>query len=133
MILASIHYHLFPEEAALLDAAVERHWHQIDGELRLEFTDAPACFVSWGSGPVAYAVEVREESFFAKDMLASLEMSDHPYWTNLIGQELRLHYADEDCQILKLFTPRGEVFLSSQDSEGAFKGDSLRVSPLPPH
>jgi hypothetical protein len=132
MILASIHYHLFPGEAEALEAHAERNWHQIEGELRLEFTDAPAQFVSWGTGPVLYAVEVRDESFFDEHMLASVDMSDHPYWSRLVGHELRLDYADPNHQVLKVASPAGELFLSSQYVDGTFQGDSLRVSPRAP-
>jgi hypothetical protein len=132
MILASIHYHLFPGEAEALEADAERTWHQIEGELRLEFTDCPAQFVSWGNGPVLYAVEVRDESFFEEYMLGSVEMTDHPYWSELIGHELQLDYADPDHQVLKVGSRGGEVFLSSQYVDGSFNGDSLRISPLPP-
>ncbi len=138
MILANIHYHLFPGEAEALDAFAERNWHQLDGELRLEFTDAPACFISWGRGrspgqdATRYAVEVRDESFFEACLLASLEMSDHPYWNNLIGHNLRLDYMDTEHQILRIASAAGKLFLSSQSVDGRFQGDSLRVSPLPP-
>jgi hypothetical protein len=138
MILADIHYHLFPGEAEALDAFAERNWHQLDGELRLEFTDAPACFISWGrggslgDGAVRYAVNVRDESFFDAYLLASLEMSDHPYWSNLIGHDLRLDYMDPEHQILRIACTAGKLFLSSQSVDGRFQGDSLRISPLPP-
>jgi|GEM_PF-2400204 len=132
MILASIHYHVFPGEAESLEAEATRNWHHLDGELRLEFTDLPACFVSWGNGPVLYSVEVSNESFFAEDLLGSLEMTDHPYWSELIGHELHLEYAAPDHQVLQLATPGGEVFLSSQHEDGAFQGDSLRISPVAP-
>jgi hypothetical protein len=132
MILASIHYHVFPGEAESLEAEATRNWHQLDGELRLEFTDRPACFVSWGSRPVLYSVEVSNASFFAEHLLGSVEMTDHPYWSELIGHELRLSYAAADHQVLKFATPGAEVFLSSQHQNGAFQGDSLRVSPVAP-
>ncbi len=132
MILASIHYHLFPGEAEALEGHPERNWHQIEGELRLEYTDAPAQFVSWGNGPVTYAVQVSDESFFDEHLLASVEMSEHPYWSGLIGHELRLDYTGPDHQVLKVTTAGGDVFLSSQYADGAFQGDSLRVSPATP-
>jgi hypothetical protein len=133
MILASIYYQVFPGEAEALEADAERDWHQIEGELRLEFTDGPAQFVSWGNGPVQYAVEVREDSFFDEHLLASVEMSDHPYWSNLIGHELSLDYADPDHQVLRVVSAAGEVFLSSQYADGTFQGDSLRIAPRAPH
>lgn len=128
MILACIHYQLFPGEAEALEANGASTWHQIDGELRFEFTDGPARFVSWGNGPVLYAVEVREESFFDEHLLASLDMSDHPYWSDLIGHDLRFDYADPEHQVLRVTSRAGELFLSSQDADGAFQGDSLRIS-----
>lgn len=132
MILASIHYHVFPGEAEALDADSAHNWHQIDGELRLEFTDLPARFVSWARGPVLYSVEVSNESFFGRELLGSLEMTDHPYWSELIGHQLNLDYAAPNHQVLKLATPAGEVFLSSQQQDGLFQADSLRVSPRAP-
>lgn len=132
MILACIHYQLFPGEAEALEADAAPGWHHIEGELRFEFTDGPAQFVSWGNGPVLYAVEVREDSFFDEYMLASLDMSDHPYWSGLIGQDLRFEYADPEHQVLRVTTPAGDLFLSSQGADGAFQGDSLRISPRAP-
>ena len=132
MILASIHYQLFPGEAEALEADAECTWHHIEGELRFEFTDGPPQFVSWGDGPVLYAVEVREESFFDEYMLASLDMSDHPYWCELIGRDVYFDYADPEHQVLKIVSPAGALFLSSQYVDGRFQGDSLRISPRAP-
>lgn len=132
MILASVHYQVFPGEAEALEADARRTWHQIEGELRLEFTDGPAQFISWGNGPVLYAVEIRDDSFFDEYMLGSVEMTDHPYWSELIGYELQLEYADPDHQVLAITSAAGRLFLSSQHVDGSFQGDSLRISPHPP-
>lgn len=132
MILANIHYRLFPGEAELLDVDGSRDWHHIEGELQLEFTDGPARFVSWGHGPVLYAVEVRDQSFFDEYMLASVEMSDHPYWRELLGHNLKFKYADRTHQVLRVDSPAGGLYLSSQCADGSFQADSLRISLLPP-
>lgn len=133
MILAAIHYLVFPDETEPLETDTEHDWHRIDGQLRLEFTDLPAHFVSWSASPAPHSVEISHESFFAEELLGSVEMSDHPYWSDLIGHELHLGYATPDHRVLILATPAGELFLSSQRENGsALQFDSLRVSPVAP-
>lgn len=132
MILAAIHYLVFPDETQPLETDSEHSWHQIDGQLRLEFTDLPAHFVSWSTKPVPHALAISNRPFFAEELLGRLEMSDHPFWRKLIGHELQLDYATPDHRVLVLATPDGELFLSSQHEDSTVPFDSLRVSPVAP-
>lgn len=130
MVLATIHYEIFANEAGSF--AGEGGWHQLDGEVRLGFTDAPEIFISWGNGPLQYSVEVRSASFFSAGRLSSRQMSAHPYWQSLIGHELNIAHMDSGHQILRLSAVSGEVFLSSQYDDGTFQGDCIRVSQRTP-
>ena len=130
MVLATVHYEIFPSEVGSFTG--ECGWHQLDGEVRLGFTDAPEMFISWGNEPHQYSVEVRSASFFSAGRLSSLQMSAHPYWQSLIGHELSIARMDTEHQILRLSAVPGEVFLSSQYDDGTFQGDCIRVSQRTP-
>lgn len=130
MVLAAVHYEIFPSEA--LSFAGEGDWHQLDGEVRLGFTDAPEMFISWGNEPLQYSVEVRSTSFFSAGRLSSLQMNANPYWQSIIGHELSIAHIGMEHQILKLSAVPGEVFLSSQYNDGTFEGDCIRVSQCTP-
>jgi hypothetical protein len=132
MVLADVCYELFPHEAGWLGLDEDAGWHQLDGQVRLDFAHGATQFISWGKGPVQYSVEIRDVPFFSEGALTSLEMSTHPYWRALVGQNLDIAYADEHHQVLKLFNQHSEVFLSSQYPDGAFQGDCIRVSPRAP-
>lgn len=128
--LVNVHYEIFPSEAGSFTA--EGEWHQLDGEVRLGFTDAPEMFISWGNEPLQYSVEIRGASFFSAGSLSSLQMSEHPYWQSLIGHELSIAHMDTEHQILKVSAVPGEVFLSSQYDDGTFQGDCIRVNQRKP-
>ncbi len=130
MVLATVHYEIFPSEAGSFTG--EGGWHQLDSEVRLGFTDAPEMFISWGNKPLQYSVEIRSTSFFSAGCRSSLQMSAHPYWQSLIGHELNIAHMDSGHQILRLSAVSGEVFLSSQYDDGTFQGDCIRVSQRTP-
>lgn len=130
MLLANVHYEIFSSEAGSFTG--ESDWHQLDGEVRLGFTDAPEIFISWGNEPLQYSVEVRGASFFSAGCLSSLQMSTHSYWESLIGHELSIAHLDKDHQILRVSAVPGEVFLSSQYDDGTFQGDCIRVNQRTP-
>jgi hypothetical protein len=132
MVLTEVHYELFPHEADWLTADENSGWHQLDGQVRLNFANGATQFISWGTGPVQYSVEVRDVSFFNERALTSLRMNSHPYWRELVGHRLDVAYLGTNHQVLKLFNEQVGVFLSSQYEDGTFQGDCVRVSPREP-
>jgi hypothetical protein len=131
MILSHVTYELFPFEEVYFAANEASGWHHLDGQVRLNMLDGASQFVSWGSGPLQYSIEVRPESFFSVGSVTKhIDVSAHSYWTGLVGKHINFDYVDKDHQVLRLSTDKNELFLSSQYEDGTFLGDCVRVSPV---
>lgn len=128
MILSSAHYRLLQGEEEWFDADEAVGWHQLDGEIRLNFSNAPSAFISWQSQPVVYSIGLGVRSYFPYATLRQVEMSAHVWWSSLVGREVRLDFVDSGHQILRISTDSTNIFLSSQYDDGMFQGDCVRVS-----
>lgn len=100
----------------------------MDGQVVLDFSDGESVFISWGNDPVQYSIERRSQSFFNVGALTSVDMTNHPYWSGMIGHEIQMAYSDEEHQVLRISDRENFVFLSSQYDDGTFEGDCVRVS-----
>lgn len=103
-------------------------WHQLDGEVKLEFFDCNPLFMSWGKHPIQYSIEARTQSFFSPGLLVPVDFSGHPYWKKMIGHQIQEEYIDEENQVLRISDGENFVFLSSRYDDGKFQGDCVRVS-----
>jgi hypothetical protein len=57
MILQRVTYYAFEHEPAGPWATARTACHQLDGEVKLTFSNGRAVFISWGSGPLQYSIE----------------------------------------------------------------------------
>ncbi len=129
MQLSAVHYGLFSYERDHGDENNQLSWHQLDGEIRLCFSDAPDAFVSWGNGPPQHAVAMRSGSFFNPDTLEYSEMSAHPFWESLVGSEVTVTQTEPEYQMLRIANTSTAVSLTSQSEDGSYMSDCIRVSP----
>ncbi len=132
MILTSVDYRLLQGEEEWFGTNEGSGWHQLDGEIRLEFSDAATMFISWQSKPMTYSIGCSDLSYFSSVMLQTVSMSSHSWWRNLIGHDVQLNFQDSDHQVLCISAGASDVFLSSQYDDGMFQGDCVRVSPVAP-
>ena len=132
MRILSVDYALFEHEASGPWSTDDCGWHQIDGELRFELEGGECVFLSWGSSPATYCIQMQPASFFNNGVLATRQMSEHPYWTPFINKECHLRYQSDDNQVLAFSTEARILYLSSQYDDGDFYGDCVRISPTPP-
>ena len=114
MRLQNVTYQVFEHEATEYWAIEPSAWHQMDGQVVLEFSDTMPLYISWGNGPLQYSIEQRGKSFFTEGVLKPVTMTHHPYWNRMIGNEFVMNYADKNHQILIINCGNDVVFLSSQ-------------------
>ena len=94
----------------------------------LTSSDGKRKYISWGSEPEQYCIQIKEKTFFSPDALCEVDMSEHPYWKEFEGQTITHEFADEQHQVLVIHNGDNSVFLSSQYDDGTFSGDCVRVS-----
>ena len=127
MELSAVHYGLFPHESEMSPEGDAGPWHQLDGEVRLCFKDAPDAFVSWGNGPPQHSVEIRDASFFSAQALRYVEMSVHPFWRELVGAPVSIVHSGSERQVVRLMGVAASTYLSTQSADGTFHSDCIRV------
>jgi hypothetical protein len=128
MRLSKVSYHVFEHEVERSWADAPDAWHQLDGQVVLEFEDAGPVFVSWGSEPEQYCIAQLSTSFFVDSALRLVAMSQHAFWNPMMGRIVDLTFVDDRCQVLKVSDGQSALFLSSQYDDGSFFGDAVRVS-----
>jgi hypothetical protein len=132
MLLKSVTYQVFEHERSGPWPTNRTSWHQIDGQVVLNFFNGQSLFISWGNGIVQYCIEQREQSFFSPDTLVEVPMTDHPYWLQFAGKNIGLTYLDQEQQVLTVTNAKNNLFISSQYDDGTFRGDCVRISQLSP-
>lgn len=128
MILTGVEYQVFPHDVSVLSESEAADWHQLDGQVKMSFSDAPPIFISWASTPVQYSIAMEASSFFNSESLVQVAMTGNIFWKTLIGTHVSATHVDGDHQVLCLSNAEKSVFLSSQCDNGSFFGDCVRVS-----
>jgi len=127
MRLARAIYELFESDMATLQGAEEQHSHEIDRELRLEFTDCSDLYIAWCSHPTQYAVGYQEKRWNVTDPEHIVDVSQWKIWRELIGQEISFVFHSPANQVLELRGDRSSVYCSSQE-RGSWQADVLHLS-----
>jgi hypothetical protein len=125
--LAAIRYRLFEGEESVIQAAESGSPHDFGGELVLSFQDGRECFISWVAEPVQYAMGIGDSTHFVPDArLFDHDVSRTATWVGLIGQEVRLGFAEKDNQILKVSSQDDHVLLCAFE-RGFWWADQITV------
>ncbi len=112
-----------------LDALESRAWsvpHEIAGQLRLEFDDADAAYISAIQHLDAFCADYRGASYFASPLPHEREISSHPLWTPLIGSSIDLAFLDASRQVVTIRSPSQRVYCCSWQA-GSWEADQLVV------
>lgn len=133
MILTHVTYELFEHEFDQFLAEEANGWHQLDGQVRLDFSDSPSVYISWIGAPVQYCIGLGSQSHFKSDaMRHHIDMTKHPYWSNLIFKDISISFIAPLNQVIRIYSYQHQVFLSSQYDDGMFQGDCVRISQIQP-
>ena len=112
-----------------LDALESRAWsvpHEIAGQLRLEFNDADAAYISAIQHLDAFCADYRSASYFASPLPHEREISSHPLWTPLIGSSIDLAFLDASHQVVAIRSPMQRVYCCSWQA-GSWAANQLVV------
>ncbi len=126
MQLRRVWYELFQSD---LDALESRGWavpHEIDGQLRLEFDDADAAYISTVQHLDRFRADYEGESYFVTTLPHQHEVSAHPLWTPLIGSSIDLAFLDRSHQVVAIRSPTQRVYCCSWEA-GSWEADQLLV------
>jgi hypothetical protein len=133
MILVQVTYELLDHELGQFQTQEAKGWHQLDGQIRLDFSDSPSVFISWVNEPLQHSIGFGPDSHFKpKALRNTMDMKNHPYWSNLVGGNLLISFIEPHHQVVRVASDLAQVFLSSQYDDGMFQGDCVRVSPIQP-
>ena len=112
-----------------LDALESRAWsvpHEIDGQVRFEFDDADAAYISAIQHLDAFCADYRSASYFASPLPHQRETSAHPLWTPLIGSSIDLAFLDASHQVVTIRSPMQLVYCCSWGAD-SWEADRLLV------
>jgi hypothetical protein len=132
MHLSGVEYQTLPNDIPYVLETETLGWHQLDGQIKLQFSDGHTVFISWGDKPIQYSIEIQSVTFFSPGSLVEMPMNENPFWNSLVGSEIILEYIDATHQVLQVRGRHTSIFLSSQYDDGAFQGDCVRVSTVNP-
>ena len=126
MQLRRVWYELYQ---AGLDALESRGWsvpHEIAGQLRLEFDDADAAYISAVQRLDSFCTDYGSKSHFVSRLPHEREISSHPLWTPLIGSSIDLAFLDASHQVVTIRSPSQRVYCCSWQA-GSWEADQLVV------
>ena len=92
MLLLKVEYEFFDYDEPSSDA------HDLDRQIRLQFADSPALYVSWtwerqrAPDSEPYSIAYSESSYFTDSASRVIDASDSPLWSRHIGREVELLY-----------------------------------------
>jgi hypothetical protein len=135
MRLSRVIYNLFESDAERLDSEPNAAFHLLDREIVLLCDDPKETYISWkqtvsNEDDVIFSMAHQATSFFVNEFIVR-DMTTHPFWQPLIGQELTLCDDDRDHQILEIKAEHHSVYCSSYE-EGHWGADFVHVSLVAP-
>ncbi len=112
-----------------LDALESRAWavpHEMEGQVRLEFDDAEAAYISAVLHLDSLCADYRGESHCVTPLPHQREVSAHPLWTPLIGSSIDLAFLDASRQVVAIRSPTQRVYCCSWEA-GSWEADRLLI------
>jgi hypothetical protein len=118
MTLLKVEYEFFDYEEPSSDA------HELDRQIRLQFADSPALYVSWtwerqrGPDCEPYSIAYSESSYFTDSAARVIDASNSPLWSRHIGREIELAYTphlsrDSEHQVLEVRSGTDRTYVYS--------------------
>ena len=126
MQLQRVCYELSESDLQLLES---RSWavpHELHGQVRFEFFDVSAIYVSVIQCCNSFCAHFRGASHFANPLPLQRDVSDHPLWTPLIGSSINLDVQDEFRQIIAVRSPTRCVYCCACEA-GSWEADQLTI------
>jgi hypothetical protein len=132
MMLLKVEYEFFDFEEPSRDA------HELHRQIRLQFADSPALYVSWtweryhGPDSEPYSIAYSESSYCIDSAWRVIDASDSPLWSRHLGREVELAYTpslarDSEYQVLEVRSGTDRTYVYSV---GADRVGISRISPL---
>jgi hypothetical protein len=128
-------YRLFECDEPAAAAAARDEAHDFGGELVLTFADGRELYVSWVAEPVQYAIGIKNSSHFLPDtQLGNFDVTGSAMWSDLIGQDVSLHFVAPDNQVLKASSATGHLLICSFERGGWWADEVTVCKQIPtPH
>ena len=106
-------------ESDLFSLDISSNHHEIDREVRLEFTDHQTIFVSWEimEDGNEYKITYSDKRFFEGKADVIRDMSSLPIFRAMIGQHCSFGHIDPMQQILHLRSKHASIYFSSQEND----------------
>lgn len=134
MQLKRVCYELHESGLRVLESRAWAVPHELEGQVRLEFFDVSAIFVSAIRSRDGFCAHYRGASHFPDPLPLQHDVSDHPLWTPLIGSSIDLAVLDDFRQVIAVRSPTRCVYCCSYGS-GSWGADRLTICrslPKPP-
>jgi hypothetical protein len=124
--LQRVHYELRGADLQLLESRAWAVPHELHGQVRLEFSDASAIYVSAIPRRDGYCAHYRGASHFADPLPLQRDVSDHPLWIPLIRSSVHLAVLDDYRQVIAIRSLTRCVYCCSWEA-GSWGADQLTV------
>ncbi len=130
--VAGIFYDVFASDIAWLEQCTDEY-HEIDREIRFEFSNQKRVFVSWCSTPVQYSVGLQLQSFFSdsQDVLTR-DMTHDSLWSDLIGELVEFNFVDAEHQVLEIRSGASAVYCCSRELRAGgvedWRSDAIHIT-----
>ena len=100
--------------------------HELGGQVRLEFFDTSAIYVSAIQCRDGFCAHYRGASHFADPLPFQRDVSDHPLWTPLIASSINLAVLDDFRQVIAIRSPTRCVYCCTCKA-GSWDADQLTI------
>jgi hypothetical protein len=126
MQLERVCYELHESDLEVLESRAWAVPHELGGQVRLEFFDVSAIYVSAIRCRDGFCTHYRGASHFANPLPFQRDVSDHPLWTPLIASSIDLAFLDDLRQVIAIRSPTRCVYCCSCEA-GSWEADKLTV------
>jgi hypothetical protein len=126
MQLERVCYELHESDLEVLESRAWAVPHELDGQVRLEFFDVSAIYLSTIRCRDGFCAHYRGASHFANPLPFQRDVSDHPLWTPLIASSIHLTFLDDLRQAIAIRSPTRCVYCCSCEA-GSWEADKLTI------
>ena len=100
---------------------------ELDREVRLEFEDHVAIYVSWTEKPTQHCIGFKEGRWNMNELDHIKNVSELSMFSSIIGQECSFEFLEDEHQILHLKGTDESIYFSSQE-KGSWAADVVHIS-----
>ena len=110
MRISRIVYEIYQSDLAYLERREWNEPHELDGQVRLEFTDMDPMFISWVEDKGDFHASYQDRSFFKAELEVIKDMSTSIIWEPLIGQEVDVSFLDLNAFVVVIRSQNERVY-----------------------